>query len=172
MTNRRFVIGAFLLVAVLCLGVGFAALQQTLTVSGTLSYDTQMANEAFDEDVYFTGTPTVASNNATNVASVTAEINGNDNDNLIITVGADAFSAAGETATITVEVMNDSTDTVEVSFDQFAQPSASFVITHCDPIEIAAGATGELTVTITLVDTSVTVDAAAINMTITAVTQN
>ena len=171
MKNRRFVIGAFLLVAVLCLGVGFAALQQTLTVTGSLSYDTQLANEAFDEDVYFTGTPAI-NGTASDLNSITAVIDDDDNDNLIITVSAGAFSAAGEAATVTVEVLNDSTDALAVSFDEFEQPSASFVISHCDPIEIVAGETGTLTVTITLVDTSATVDAAAINMSITAVTLN
>lgn len=171
MKNRRFVIGAFLLVAVLCLGVGFATLQQTLSVTGSLSFDTQLANDAFDEDVYFTGTPSVVGT-ATDLDSITAVINSEDNDNLVITVNAGAFSAAGETATVTVEVLNDSTDALTVSFDEFEQPSTSFVVSHCAPITIEAGQTGTLTVTIELVSTSATVDAAAINMSITAATQN
>lgn len=171
MKNRRFVIGAFLLVAVLCLGVGFAALQQTLTVSGTLSYDPADAEVAFDEDVYFTGTPTVTGN-AQVMASITAEIDGSDNDKLEITVAKDAFTSAGQSVTVTATVKNDSTDDVEVSFDSFTQPSASFEVVPSAATTITAGGEGTVTITITLKDTSTVVTDAAINMTITAQSAN
>ena len=172
MKNRRFVIGAFLLVAVLCLGVGFAALQQTLTVSGTLSYDPADAEVAFDEDVYFTGTPTVTGN-AQVMASITAEIDGSDNDKLEITVAKDAFTSAGQSVTVTATVKNDSTDDVVVSFDpSFAQPSASFEVVPSASTTITAGGEGTVTITITLIDTDDVVNAAAINMTIIAQSAN
>lgn len=172
MKNRRFVIGAFLLVAVLCLGVGFAALQQTLTVSGTLSYDPADAEAAFDEDVYFTGAPTVTGN-AQVMSSIIAEINAIDNDNLIITVAKDAFSSAGQSVTVTATVKNDSTDDIEVSFDaSFTQPSASFTVAPSAATTITAGGEGTVTITITLTDTSVVVADAAISMNIIAQSAN
>lgn len=41
MKNRRIVVVAILLVAVLCLGVGYAALNDTITATGTINYGTQ-----------------------------------------------------------------------------------------------------------------------------------
>lgn len=76
MKNRKFVVVAFLLVAVLLLGVGYAALTDTLTIIGNAHIDLDQANVVFDEKVYFsdsavtssTGTGTVA-----DVASHTAD---------------------------------------------------------------------------------------------------
>lgn len=59
MKNRRIVVVAFLLAAVLLLGVGYAALTDTLTIGGTLKTDTTVAMDEFDADVYFSATSIV-----------------------------------------------------------------------------------------------------------------
>ena len=41
MKNRRIVVVAILLIAVLCLGVGYAALTDSITATGTIKYGTQ-----------------------------------------------------------------------------------------------------------------------------------
>ena len=53
MKNRKFVVVAFLLVAVMLLGVGYAALTDTLIIIGNAHIDLDTANKTFDEKVYF-----------------------------------------------------------------------------------------------------------------------
>ena len=76
MKNRKTVVVAFLLVAVMLLGVGYAALTDTLTIIGNAHIDLDVANKTFDERIYFsdaqvtssTGTGTTA-----DIASFTAD---------------------------------------------------------------------------------------------------
>lgn len=53
MKNRKLAIVAFLLVAVLAIGVGYAALTDLLSVNGTLEAHSAAADIAFDEEIYF-----------------------------------------------------------------------------------------------------------------------
>ena len=175
MRNRRNVILAFLVVAVLCLGVGFAALQDTLTVGGTLSYDPEKGNEALDVAVSFTGTPAI-SGTATNKASVSAAI-GNQaevdperglNDALTITVGDDAFAVPGQTAIITVQVQNASATAVSVSAVLDGSYATNFSIS-IPTIEVAAGGTEDIVITITLTSLpNAAIDATPFEITLTA----
>ena len=53
MKNRRTVVVAFLLVAVMLLGIGYASLTDTLTIIGNAHIDLDTTNKTFDEKVYF-----------------------------------------------------------------------------------------------------------------------
>ena len=53
MKNRKTIVVAFLLVAAMLLGVGYAALTDTLTIIGNAHIDVDTANKTFDEKVYF-----------------------------------------------------------------------------------------------------------------------
>ena len=55
MKNRKSIVVAFLLVAVMLLGVGYAALTDILDITGSADINQSAAEEAFNEDVYFTG---------------------------------------------------------------------------------------------------------------------
>jgi len=55
MKNRRTLIVVFMLVACMCIGVGFAAISQTLNIAGTGSISASAAEDLFDGQVYFTG---------------------------------------------------------------------------------------------------------------------
>ena len=173
MKNRRLVIGAFLLVAVLCLGVGFAALQDTLSINGTLSYNPAAAEEEFNADVQFVSAEIDATSTAEYADTITAVVGDVDTDNvndlLTITVPADAFTSAGQVAVIKATVKNDSTDTVNVSAIT-KQAIESFSI-ESGVVTIDAGATSEITITITL-DSTVAVTDAPINLTLTATSAN
>ena len=46
MKNRRIILISFLLVTTLCVGIGYAAVQQTLTVTGDGSVGAEQAEEA------------------------------------------------------------------------------------------------------------------------------
>ena len=178
MKNRRLVIGAFLMVAVLSLGVGFAALSDTLSVGGTASYSPEAAVEEFNADVYFVSPAVDTSSTCEKTESiqVAVEADGEDaNDKLTITVGEDAFTSAGQVAVIKVTVQNDSTDAVSVSLDAEAanttdiQGVFAIEVTGVDAID--AGGEGVVTITITL-NKTVQVEDAAISLTLKAVSAN
>ena len=70
MKNRRNVVVAFLLIAVMLLGVGYAALTDVLDITGSADVNQSAAEEAFNEDVYFTA---AVANQTGNTASVNAD---------------------------------------------------------------------------------------------------
>jgi hypothetical protein len=53
MKNRKTVVMAFLLVAVMLLSVGYAALTDVLDITGSADVNQSAAEEAFNEDIYF-----------------------------------------------------------------------------------------------------------------------
>ena len=53
MKKRNLVIVAFMLVAAMTIGVGYAALSATLTITGDASFHVQNVTDAITEDVYF-----------------------------------------------------------------------------------------------------------------------
>ena len=58
MKNRKTVVVAFLLVAAMLLGVGYAALTDTLNIQGDFEVSQNNAENAFDDDVYFSAVST------------------------------------------------------------------------------------------------------------------
>lgn len=102
MKNRKFIVVAFLLVAVMLLGVGYAALTDTLTIIGNAHIDVDTANKTFDDKVYFsdsaasssTGTGTSA-----DVASHTADD---------ATFTANRLATVGQKSVFTFTITNDS----------------------------------------------------------------
>ena len=53
MKNRKFVVVAFVVIAAMLMGVGYAALTDTLTIIGNANVDIAGANSVFDEKIYF-----------------------------------------------------------------------------------------------------------------------
>lgn len=53
MKNRRRIIVAFMLCAVMLLGIGYAALTDDLFITGDATLNTTQAQKEFDEDIYF-----------------------------------------------------------------------------------------------------------------------
>ena len=70
MKNRKIVVVAFLLIAAMLLGVGYAALSDTLDITGSADVNQSAAEEAFNEDIYFSA---AVANEAGNTASVNAD---------------------------------------------------------------------------------------------------
>ena len=97
MKNRRTVVVAFLLVAVLLLGVGYAALTDVLDITGTADVDRAAAESSFNEDIYFSA---AVANDEDNTASVNAD----NNDKASFT--ANNLKGAGDTATFTFSIVN------------------------------------------------------------------
>ena len=59
MKARRLVVLALALVTVVTMGIGYAALNDALFVNGTGTIQKAAADNIFDDEVYFTGTPVV-----------------------------------------------------------------------------------------------------------------
>lgn len=91
MKNRRIVVVAIMLAAVLCLGVGYAAVTDSIDATGTITYNQDLVLE-WTGDV-----------NGTDVTTETT-----DGDTLEFTVDTSAWTK-GDVHTFTVEVTNTST---------------------------------------------------------------
>ena len=98
MKNRKTVVVAFLLCAVLLLGVGYAALSDTLDITGSADVNQSAAEEAFNEDVYFSAA-------VANVEGNTASINADNNDKASFT--AKTLKGKGDKVTFTFTIKND-----------------------------------------------------------------
>ena len=79
MKNRRIVIVAFLLVAVLVMGIGYAALTDNLFIKGEATLAATSAQSTFEEDIYFKDVD-VLSTTGTVATADTVVIGATDND--------------------------------------------------------------------------------------------
>lgn len=150
MKKRNTYVGLFLLVAVLMLGIGYAAISNiSLYITGTAK--ATISDENFK--VKFTGTPTVNKEDI-----VTATIT----DDTHATMVVDSLKAKGDTATATYTILNESADLsasieevkAEISDTEYFSVDTSIT----DPVTVAAGQTTEVTVTVTLVKTPIDSD--------------
>ena len=98
MKNRRTVVVAFLLCAVMLLGVGYAALSDTLDITGSADVNQSAAEEAFNTDVYFSAA-------VANETGNTASVNADNNDKASFT--AATLKGKGDKVTFTFTIKND-----------------------------------------------------------------
>lgn len=97
MKNRKSVIVAFLLVAVMLLGVGYAALTDVLDITGTADVNQSAAEEAFNEDIHFIAAKANEDGN-------TASVNADNNDKASFT--ANTLNGKDDTASFTFTIKN------------------------------------------------------------------
>ena len=109
MKNRKLVVVAFLLIAVLLLGVGYAALTDTLTIIGNAHIDIDVANKTFDEKVYFSHSEATSST-GTGTTADTASHTPDD-----ATYTANKLAIVGEKSVFTFTITNDSNVEAEIS---------------------------------------------------------
>lgn len=145
MKNRKRIVVAFLLVAVMLLGVGYAAITSNLTVQGAASLTKGGAESELDEDVYFTNV--VATNCVANIDAM-------DSDIVIvrITDTSSTMAFANDTASFVATVQNDSNAAATITPDfttNEVDETFSFG-TNQSSYTVAAGDSVEITVTITL----------------------
>ena len=99
MKNRKTVVIAFLLAAVMLLGVGYAALTDVLDITGSADVNQSAAEEAFDEDIYFAETVEI------HETGNTASRNADNKDKASFT--AKNLKGQGDKATFTFTIVND-----------------------------------------------------------------
>jgi hypothetical protein len=154
MRNKRTVIVAFLLVAALALGIGYATLQDELAVTGSARTNVSSSEEALDADVYFT--KAVISDTAAGTAEIKTPEGGTakDKDDLVVIELLDtALKGAGDFVTISLEISNDSDLAVKVG-----KPTINVVNTEYFDVTtnwtadqtVAASGTADMVVTVTL----------------------
>ena len=97
MKNRNTIVVAFLLAAVMLLGVGYAALSDTLDITGSADVNQSAAEEAFNEDICFTAA-------VANETGNTASINADNNDKASFT--ANTLKGKGDKVTFTFTITN------------------------------------------------------------------
>lgn len=101
MKNRKIAIVAFFLVAVLCIGAGYAAVTDLLDIQGTAEVSQTNAQSAFDENLYFSAAEANQDGN-------TATVNPQNNDKA--SFSANSLKTKDETVTFTFTITNDNTD--------------------------------------------------------------
>ena len=148
MKNRKRVVVAFLLVAVMLLGVGYATLTDVLEITGSASVEQSAAEESFNQDIYFSA---AVANDAGNTASVDAD----DNDKASFT--ANTLKGKDDTATFTFTIKNAGDLAATITPRISKNTNTAYFDISSDwagqPKTLAAGDTITYTVTVKLLQT-------------------
>lgn len=148
MKKRNTYVGLILLVAVLMLGIGYAALSNIpLQISGNAT--ATLNDENFK--VKFTGTPQVSDGDL-----VTAEI---ESDVTKATIYVDSFTKKGDSATATYTILNDSDDlSASIGVPVITNTNEEYFSVTTDiksAVTVAAKNTTTITVTVELIKTPI-----------------
>lgn len=113
MKNRKTVVTAFVLVAVMLMAVGFAALTDDLKISGDVNLTHDAAQEEVAKDVYFEKV-----DDKENCSPVISESDPN-KDTIVVKINDDtsAMAVAGDEASFTATVKNDNNVMVYLTFE-------------------------------------------------------
>ncbi len=156
MKNRKIVVVAFLLIAMLLLGVGYAALTTTLTIIGNAHIDMDQAGTNFDERVYFSVAEAVSSTGTGSTPDVAGGVGGDDG-----TFTANRLATKGETSTFLFTIQNDSNVPAAISIsEQTNTNETAFKVTYSYSIDdkvIPSGGSMDITVVVEVID-AITVD--------------
>ena len=148
MKNRKTVVVAFLLAAVMMLGVGYAALTDVLDITGSADVNQSAAEEAFNEDIHFTAA-------VANEEGNTASINADNNDKASFT--ANTLKGKGDKATFTYTIANAGDLDAEVTPRISSNTNTTYFNVYSDwagqPKTLKAGESVTYTVTIELIET-------------------
>ena len=152
--KRRIVVASFMIVAILALGIGYAAVSTTLDFMGTATVSTAATESVLNTDVVFTNAEAVASNGGNTSTAILAMSNKR------VSFEAKDFAAVGDTVTIigTIENKGNAGYSVSITPRLVAPVSNAnefFDVTYdfddaVDNEEIAANATRDYKVVIRL----------------------
>ena len=177
MKNRRTAIVAFMLIAVLIMGIAYANLTDNLFIKGEATLATTSAQTNFDADVYFDDAD-VKHSTGSNATADTVSVGQSDNDSATFYVKS--LGNAGEYVVFSFIIKNDSTEfDASVSLDAnnpSTTDATNFTITYSieedvaneGPIVVEAGKTATVYVTVKLNHTPTTNMTAAFNVNLTA----
>jgi cytochrome c oxidase assembly protein Cox11 len=193
MKNRRTIVMAFLLCACLIVGMGYAAITDTININGTASFNAAGASADLDANVYVSKVNAKETNCGVDVTvgTTTDKLQGKDaktytaeNNVDTITVSVintgvkdsdnTTMAVKGDSTTFTFEITNDSNTDVTVAHAVENTKDGDVEISITGDATIASGKTGTYTVTIKIVNTPEATETAAteefkITTTVTAV---
>lgn len=178
MKNRKTVVVAFLLVAAMLLGIGYANLTTTLTIIGNAHVDIAQAEVNFDNKVYFSEARLGVS---TGTGGTADEISANNTDDATYVVNT--LATKGEKSEFIFTIQNDSNVPVKISVEPKKLSGAEnntnsnptiFKVTYTyanDDMTIKSGESMEVKVTVEIVEavTKATSGTFTIELTATAV---
>lgn len=150
MKNRKTVVVAFLLIAAMLLGVGYAALTDTLNLAGDFEVSHANAENAFDEDVYFSA--------VSSGEGYTAEILSDPDRGYVKVTG---LSGQGDTISVTYTIKNENAFPVSVLIDPINTTTTNteyFKVTSslgAEAFTIDANGTRDVVITFELLKTPV-----------------
>lgn len=178
MKNRRIVIVAFLLVAVLVMGIGYAALSDNLFIKGEATLAATSAQASFEDDIYFKEV-SVKSTTGTAGKDDTIAIGATDNDSATFHIYS--LGQKDEVVVFKFTIANDSTEfDAVVSLDSgfpTTTDSTNFTITYSiaddgtvneGPITCPKSSTVDVYVTVLLKNSPTENQTAAFNVNLTA----
>ena len=146
MKNRKIVVIAFLVVASLLLGIGYAALTDTLDITGSADVNVSDLEKEYEEDIYFSAA-------VANEDGNTASVNGDNNDKA--SFSAKELVKKDDVATFTFTIQNDSAHTVSVQPKLNAasgntNPEYFSIVSDWDGAAKTIAPNGEITYTLTV----------------------
>ncbi len=171
MLKRNKILVAFIAVTVLCASIGFAAISDTLNVSGSVALNldsTGELNQEFDKNVVFT-------NPMGTTASVTTSEISTDGDKYTFAIDASAFNKVGDSVTVTVDIRNDNSTDAALKVNNITEGDLADDITvsalfagSASSATVGSEKTTTLTITVTLEKVPQTTASSNISFTITA----
>ncbi len=129
MKKRRTLIIALLLVAALCLGIGYAAVTDVLDITGVVEADAKDMEDALDGDVYFS-----AIDNSDPKAALSELVGGSPTDNATFMVSG--LATPGETVSVTYTITSDYEQDVWVSLITPSNPSNEFISVEYTGVDV------------------------------------
>jgi hypothetical protein len=124
MKNRRFLVVAFLLVAAMVIGVGYAAISQQLKFTGSINVLSGSAQEEFSGDIYFAQNYSVkATSKGSTMADTDAKAKNPASPNaadkaLSFDLAVNTLELENDTVTYTFTIENHSSHNVHVDFSE------------------------------------------------------
>lgn len=149
MKKRKIAIVAFMLAAILALGVGFAALTDTLTIEGSAKIAADGAQEVFDEDIFF-------SKALADTTRCTAAIDGTDKDKATMTVLDGVLKGTGSNeviATYSITSTSDRNVVITPSISNLDTDHFQVTTSWNGSQTLAAGATTDIVITVKCIKT-------------------
>lgn len=113
MQNRKKILVAFLLVAVMIIGVGYAAFTDTLTIIGNAVIDIKKAEETYEENVYFSAAEFIDAESTGTGDKSKDTIGGVDSDDASFAIHS--LAIVGEKRVMKFTITNDSNVDVKIS---------------------------------------------------------
>ena len=148
MKKRRSVVIAFLLIAALLMGIGYAALTDVLDITGSADINQSAAEDSFNEDIYFSAA-------VANQDGNTASVNKDNNDKASFT--ANTLKGKGDKATFTYTIVNEGDLDAVVTPAISSNTNQTYFKIYSDwdgqPKTLTAGGSVTYTVTIELIET-------------------